>query len=419
MESLYKDAFYENNVATMVRVGQLVKIDNNVLERLKVPKRTIAVAVPTRMDDGTVKVFQGFRVQHSFTLGPGKGGVRYHPDVTISEVATLAMLMTFKNSLLGLPYGGAKGGIAVDPTKLSRNEKQGMTRRYTTEIGPFIGDKIDIPAPDVGTDPQIMAWMMDTYSQGIGHAVPGIVTGKPIEIGGSLGRTGATGLGVVFCLEEAVKRMGNEMKGLSVAVQGFGNVGSHAALYAWERGCKIVAVSDVEGGIYNPEGLDIGKLIEHYKTQKTLMTFPKIEKISNEALLELKVDALIPAALESVINDNNVANIKAKLIVEGANGPVTPQATKELHKRGIVMIPDILANGGGVIVSYFEWVQDISSFFWDEGEVNAKLKSIITKSFDQVWKMAEELKTDHRTAAFACSLKRIERAMLLRGLYPR
>lgn len=419
MEELYSGEFYNNTLENINAISRTVNTDPNVLARLTEPKRAVCVSVPIRMDDRSVKVFRGYRVQHSQALGPCKGGIRYHQGVTLSEVAALATLMSFKNALLNLPLGGAKGGICVDPTILSKTEKQNLTRRYTTEIAPFIGAASDIPAPDVGTDAQTMAWLMDTYSQQVGYAVPGVVTGKPIEIGGSLGRTGATGLGVVFCLERAVEKLGQSMKETTIAVQGFGNVGSHAALYAHQLGAKVVAVSDVNGAIYDPKGLNIEQLIKRYEEKRNLLHCDMGEKISNDELLELDVEALIPAALESVINTGNMSKIKARLIIEGANGPVTSEADAYLHKHGTRIVPDVLANGGGVIVSYFEWVQGIASYFWDIEEVNRKLKIVITGAFDRVWDLAQEYETDMRSTAMAAAYKRIEKAMLLRGLYPR
>ncbi len=408
-----------NALQSIEEAGKLIKCDPNVLQRLKRPKRCIILAVPARMDDYSVKVYTGYRVQYNSTLGPYKGGIRYHQDVTIGEVVGLAALMMVKNSVMGLPYGGGKGGVTVDPTKLSRTEKQNITRRFTSELGPFIGPTKDIPAPDVGTDPQTMAWMMDTYSQETGYAQPGVVTGKPVEIGGSLGRAGATGLGVVFVAEKAFEKMGKTMKDATIAIQGFGNVGSHAALYAHERGAKIIAVSDVGGGIMNGDGLNIPDVIEYIKSNKTLVGFPRSQPISNSDLLLLKCDALFPCALEGQIDVHNAEKILAKMIIEGANGPVTNEATKILHKKGIFVVPDIIANGGGVVVSYFEWVQDIMSFFWDEDEVNKRLKTIITKAFDNGYKMAQEKQVDMRAAAMAVAVDRLQKAVLLRGLYPR
>lgn len=418
-ESHLNGPLFRNSVIVLEEASRLINCDPNVLERLKRPRRCVTVSVPVRMDDYSVKVFTGYRVQYSATLGPYKGGIRYHQNVDLPEVVGLAALMTFKNSVLGLPLGGAKGGVAVDPTKLSRTEKQNLTRRYTSEIAHFIGPTKDIPAPDVGTDPQTMAWMMDTYSQEQGFAQPGVVTGKPVEIGGSLGRAGATGLGVVYVAEKAFEKMGKSLKEATIAVQGFGNVGSHAALYAFERGAKIIAVSDVTGGIMNGDGLNIPEVIEYMSAQKSLVGFPRSQPISNSELLLLKCDALFPCALEGQIDTHNAEKVQAKMIIEGANGPVTNEATKILHKRGVYVIPDIIANGGGVVVSYFEWVQDIMSFFWDEDEINKRLKSIITKAFDNAFKMGEEKQIDMRQAAMAVAVDRLQKAMLLRGLYPR
>ncbi len=412
-------SLFLNTIQSFEEVGKLINCDPNVMERLKRPRRCIAVSVPVRMDDYTVKVFNGYRVQYSQTLGPFKGGLRYHESVDLSEVVGLAALMTFKNSVLGLPLGGAKGGVAVDPTKLSKTEKQNLTRRFASELSPFIGPTKDIPAPDVGTDAQTMAWMMDTYSQEQGYAQPGVVTGKPVEIGGSLGRVSATGLGVIYVTERAFEVQGKKMANQTIAVQGFGNVGSHAALFAYNMGSKILAVSDVSGGIFNANGLDIPEVIEHVKMNKTLKGYPKAEAISNEDLLLLDVEALLPCALEAVVDEKNANQIRAKMIVEGANGPLTMTATKILHERGVFIAPDIIANGGGVIVSYFEWVQDIMSFFWDEDEVHRRLKQIITKAFDTSYKLSQEKKIDMRAAAMAVAVQRLEKAMLLRGLYPR
>lgn len=410
---------FRNAIQALEEGGKIINCDPNVMERLKRPKRSIIVSVPVRMDDKTVKVFTGFRVQYSSTLGPYKGGIRYHQNVDLSEVAGLAALMTFKNSVLGLPYGGGKGGVTVDPTKLSRTEKQNLTRRLTSELGPFIGPNKDIPAPDVGTDAQTMAWMMDTYSQETGFAQPGVVTGKPIEIGGSVGRNSATGLGVIYVTERAFETKGMSLKGAKLAVQGFGNVGSFAAQFASDRGAKIVAVSDVSGGIFNGDGLNIPELMEYVAANKVLKGYPKAQPISNDELLLLDVDALLPCALEGQITVQNAEKVKAKMIIEGANGPVTIDATKILHKRGVFVVPDIIANGGGVIVSYFEWVQDIMSFFWDEDEISNRLKSMIVKAYDTSFKLQQDKNIDMRSAAMAYAVQRLEKAMLLRGLYPR
>ncbi|MFN9067732.1 MAG: Glu/Leu/Phe/Val family dehydrogenase [Bdellovibrionales bacterium] len=411
---------FRNALQTLEEAAKIVNCDPNVLERLKRPRKCITVSIPVRMDDYSVKVFTGYRVQYNSTLGPYKGGIRYHQNVDLPEVVGLAALMTFKNSVLGLPLGGAKGGVAVDPGKLSRTEKQNLTRRFTTEITHYIGPTKDIPAPDVGTDPQTMAWMMDTYSQEQGgYAQPGVVTGKPVEIGGSLGRNHATGLGVVYVAEKAFEKLGKSMNGARIVIQGFGNVGSFAAQFAFERGSKILAVSDVNGGIFNGDGINIPKLIEYMKETKTVKGFPGTTAITNDELLLLDCDALFPCALENQIDTHNAEKIKAKIIVEGANGPVTNAATKILAQRGVFIAPDVVANGGGVIVSYFEWVQDIMSFFWDEDEINGRLKTIITKAFDNVYKFQQEKKVDMRSAAMSCAIQRLEKAMLLRGLYPR
>lgn len=410
---------FRNTVKSLEDAANIVNCDPNVLERLKRPRKALLVSVPVRMDDYRVKVFTGYRVQHSNTLGPYKGGIRYHENVDLGEVAALAALMSFKCSLLNLPLGGGKGGVKVDPTQLSRTEKQNLTRRFTSEIGSIIGPDIDIPAPDMGTDPQTMAWMMDTYSQERGHAIPGVVTGKPLEIGGSFGRMGATGLGVVFSAEKACEKLKISMNGATMVVQGFGNVGMHAALYAHQRGTKILAVSDVSGGIYDRNGLDIPAVIQYVNEHKVLKGYPKAEPISNNDILTLKCDILAPCALDGVITMDNVEKVQAKIVVEGANGPCTMDAAARLTERDILNVPDILANGGGVIVSYFEWVQSLAYYFWDEEQVNAKMKLIITHAFDKVWDLKIEKKVDMRTAALGTAVRRLERAMLLRGLYPR
>ena len=419
-EAHLQGPLFLNALATIKEAGKLINCDPNIMERLVRPRRCLTVSVPIRMDDQSVKVFTGYRVQYNSTLGPYKGGIRYHQNVDLAEVVGLAALMTFKNSVLGLPLGGAKGGICVDPTRMSRAEKQNLTRRYASEIAPFVGPTKDIPAPDVGTDAQTMAWFMDTYSQEQGgFAQPGVVTGKPVEIGGSLGRNHATGLGVIYVCERAMERLGMKMSGSRIVIQGFGNVGSFAAKFASDRGARIIAVSDVHGGYFNGDGLDVAELFEYMAKHKSLKDYPKAQKITNDQLLELECEALLPCALEQQIDVHNAEKIKCKLIVEGANGPVTSLATKILDKRGIFIAPDVIANGGGVIVSYFEWVQDIMSFFWDEADIDNKLKGVILKAFDTVYKFKEEKQVDMRTAALATSVQRLEKAMLLRGLYPR
>ncbi len=427
MSGMHEDAicgwdnhpFYKNVLDVMEGAAREINLDPNVFNRLAKPRRCLYVSIPVRMDDGTIQTFDGFRVHHNTTLGPGKGGIRYHPDVNLAECAALSFLMTLKNSLVRLPLGGAKGGIRCDPTILSRREKQSLTRRYTSEIHMFIGPDKDIPAPDVGTDPQTMAWLMDTYSTNVGHAVPSVVTGKPIEIGGSLGRMDSTGRGVVYTIMEAAKRIGMDLgPNTTVAVQGFGNVGFFSAKIINSIGCKVVAVSDVSGGVYNPAGLDINELREWIANNKVLKGFPNAEYVSNEALLELKVDILIPAALNNQITEENADRIQAKIVAEGANGPTTMGASKILHDKGVFIIPDILCNAGGVIVSYFEWVQGMQNYFWSEKDVNNKLWEIITSAFNRVYEMQEARDIGMRRAAFAVSLDHLSKAMLLRGFYP-
>ncbi len=397
--------------------SEKLKLDENVGTRLKRPDRALVVSIPTRMDDGSVKVFTGYRVQHSDTLGPFKGGIRYHPDVNLGEVSALAMWMTWKCSLVGLPLGGAKGGIACDPRELSRNEIQGMTRRYTAEILDFIGPEVDIPAPDMGTDEQVMAWIMDTYSQHKGHAVPGVVTGKPVSIGGTLGRRDATGRGVVYTIVEAAKHLGLDLQRCSAVVQGFGNVGSVTARDLANLGVKIVAVSDRSGGFRNDKGLPIDDLISYKARNRVLKGFPKGEEISGSDLFELKCDILIPAAGEMEITADNAGSLDCRLVAEGANGPTTLEADEILRERGIFVIPDILANAGGVIVSYFEWVQDLQNFFWVEDEVNRKLRDILTRTFHEVLRMSQKEHVNMRLAALMIGIRRVSQAMLWRGLY--
>ncbi len=397
--------------------SEKLKLDENVGTRLKRPDRALVVSIPTRMDDGSVKVFTGYRVQHSDTLGPFKGGIRYHPDVNLGEVSALAMWMTWKCSLVGLPLGGAKGGIACDPRELSRNEIQGMTRRYTAEILDFIGPEVDIPAPDMGTDEQVMAWIMDTYSQHKGHAVPGVVTGKPVSIGGTLGRRDATGRGVVYTIVEAAKHVGLDLQRCSAVVQGFGNVGSVTARDLANLGVKIVAVSDRSGGFRNDKGLPVDDLISYKVRNRRLEGFSEAEKISGGDLFKLKCDILIPAAGEMQITADNAGSIDCRLVAEGANGPTTLEADEILRERGIFVIPDILANAGGVIVSYFEWVQDLQNFFWVEDEVNRKLRDILTRAFHEVLRMSQKEHVNMRLAALMIGIRRVSQAMLWRGLY--
>ena len=392
-------------------------VDPNVARRLRRPDRALIVSVPTRMDDGGVKVFTGYRVQHNDVLGPFKGGIRYHPAVNLGEVAALAMWMTWKCSLVGLPLGGAKGGIACDPAELSRHELQSMTRRFTAEIINVIGPEVDVPAPDMGTGEQVMAWIMDTYSQHKGHAVPEIVTGKPVAIGGTLGRREATGRGVVYMILEAAKHLNIDLTRCTAVVQGFGNVGSVAVKELANIGVKVIGVSDRTGGFVDEKGLPVEKLLELADKNHSLEGCPYGDKISNEELLELKCDVLVPAALEMQITKANAAKIRCRILAEGANGPTTPDADAILRENGIFLIPDILANAGGVVVSYFEWVQDLQNFFWNEVEVNSKLREILVKSFHEVLRMSEKQRVDMRLAALMIGIDRVTRAMLWRGLY--
>ncbi len=418
-------ALYRNAVIQLEEAAKTMSLDPNLFERLKVPKRALMVSVPIRLDNGNVKVFEGYRVQHSTTLGPGKGGIRYHEDVNLSEVAGLAMLMTFKNSLVGLPLGGAKGGIRVDATSLSRLEAQALTRRYTMEINMIIGPEKDIPAPDVGTDEQTMAWMMDTFSQEKGYSVPGVVTGKPIAVGGSLGRAESTGRGVVYSVEEAVKYLrylGQPTpamdKTTSVVIQGFGKVGNVAALELFQRGVRVIAVSDVSGGYMNTKGLNIPEMMTYMHEHGNLKGYKGADAVTNAELLALECDVLIPAAIDGVITSDNVETIKTKIISEGANGPISAKAMKILEDKGVFVVPDILANAGGVIVSYFEWVQGLQNFFWSEEEVNTQLKEVMLKAFKRVITERERYKCGMKTAALITSIERLEKAMLLRGLFP-
>jgi len=417
--SLMESPLYQDAVKQLEESAAIMGLDPNIMERLKYPKRALQVAVPIRLDDGTVKTFQGFRVQHNMTLGPGKGGIRFHPKVDLSETAGLAMLMTFKCALVGLPLGGAKGGIAVDPSTLSRQELQALTRRYTTEINMIVGPNIDIPAPDIGTDGQTMAWFMDTYSQLKGYTVPGVVTGKPITVGGSLGRAEATGKGVAFCVNFAAEKMGMKIgTNTTVAIHGFGKVGVPAAEDLRDQGAKIIAISDVSGAVYNEDGIDVKKASDFTRRGGLLKDFPNVKHISNNELLSLDVDILIPAAIDGVITEENANDVKAKMIAEGANGPLTKEAIEIIAAKGTFIIPDILCNAGGVIVSYFEWVQGLQNFFWDLDQINAKLHDILKEAFESVYDAHKDYKVDMKKAAFIAAFKRLMRAMRYRGLFP-
>jgi glutamate dehydrogenase (NAD(P)+) len=415
MEGMTDGELYRNTMSIMEKAGSVIKINPHCLERLRYPRRAVTVSLPIRMDNGSLKVFSGYRVQHNQTLGPFKGGIRYHQSVNISEVAALSALMTFKNSLLGLPLGGAKGGIQVDPSKLSMQETEALSRRYASEMGPFIGPDKDIPAPDVGTSSQTMAWMMDQYGMDTGFSNTGVVTGKPIEVGGSQGREAATGLGVIYVVEEALKKTNSNIRGTTIAIQGFGKVGMYAAIEAHQLGAKIVAVSDVNGALHNGSGLDIPALVTHYQKSGTLAGFAGGKAITNDDLLAVDAHVLAPCAMDGTITRHNANVIKAKIIAEGANGPITSEADEILRGKNVLVIPDILANGGGVAVSYFEWVQDIVWLFWDEAEVRNRLRTVMVRSFDKVWDFSQNNRVDMRTSAMAVSLQRLESAMKLRG----
>jgi glutamate dehydrogenase (NAD(P)+) len=387
--------------------------------RLKFPKRSMTVALPVHMDDGSTRVFTGHRVQHHLTLGPTKGGLRYHPDVALGEVAALAMWMSWKCALAGLPYGGAKGGIACDPSKLSQTELERLTRRYTQEMIPFIGEKVDVMAPDMGTNEQTMAWMMDTYSVHTGYTVPSIVTGKPVSIGGSLGRRESTGRGVGYLINRAMDTIGLEPGASRAVVQGFGNVGSVAAFSLAKFGVKIVGISDVSGGLHNPKGINLWELEKYAAEKRVIAGFPGAEPVSNQQLLELPCEILVPAAMERQITGANAAKIKCRILAEAANGPTTPEADVILDKRQeIFVLPDILCNAGGVIVSYFEWVQDLQSFFWTETEVMDKLFRILEGAFVQVLALSRKQKVSMRMAALSVGIKRVQEAKKIRGLFP-
>jgi len=387
-------------------------------ETLKRPKRILIVDVPIHMDDGTVAHFEGYRVQHNVSRGPGKGGVRFHQDVTLSEVMALSAWMSVKNAAVNVPYGGAKGGIRVDPKKLSRGELERMTRRYTSEIGIIIGPNKDIPAPDVNTNEQVMAWMMDTYSMNTGSTSTGVVTGKPVDLGGSLGRREATGRGVFTVGTEAARHIGMDISRARIAVQGFGNVGGVAGKLFAEAGARIVAVQDHGGTIFKEAGLDVPALMQHVAETGSVAGFAQAEVLANDKFWEVECDILIPAALEQQITAANAGRIKARMVIEGANGPTTPAADDILRDNNVLVVPDVIANAGGVTVSYFEWVQDFSSFFWDEDEINARLVKIMKTAFASVWQVAEEKKVSLRTATFIVACQRILHTRELRGLYP-
>lgn len=395
-----------------------LNLDPGIAAVLREPRRQLTVHFPVRMDDGSTRVFEGHRVQHNLGRGPAKGGIRFHQDVNIDEVKALAMWMSWKCAVMDLPYGGGKGGVTVDPKQLSIGEVERLTRRFTTEIAVIIGPESDIPAPDVNTNSQTMAWMMDTYSMHAGHTVPGVVTGKPIALGGSKGRNEATARGAVICVREAASKIGLSLKGASVVVQGYGNAGSIAAKLIADLGAKVIAVSDSSGGIQNAAGLDLAAVDAHKKKTGSVVGLAGATPVSNQAILEIPCDVLIPAALENQITAENAAKVKTKIVAEAANGPTTPEADDILFANGAMVIPDILCNAGGVTVSYFEWVQDLNRDFWEEEEVNLRLEKKMVRAFHEVYEMAQEQKSHLRTGAYLLSVKRVADAMSVRGIYP-
>jgi glutamate dehydrogenase (NAD(P)+) len=412
-----KQNVWEMALSQLDAVAEKINLEPWIHRILRSPKREITVSIPTKMDNGSVEVFIGHRVQHNMARGPAKGGIRYHPDVTLDEVRALAMWMTWKCAVAGIPYGGGKGGVICNPKKMSQGEIERMTRRFTSEIIDFIGPELDIPAPDVNTTAQTMAWIMDTYSMGKGYPAFGVVTGKPIEVGGSRGRTEATSRGCVFAAMRAMDKLG--MKGaLKVSVQGYGNVGWIAAKLVHELGHKVVAASDSKGAIYNPKGFDPIKVMEHKGKTSSVVNYKEAENIDPMAVLEVDCDVLIPAALEQQITVENAPRIKAKLIIEGANGPTTPEADRILEEKKCLVVPDVLANAGGVVVSYFEWIQGCQAYFWEECEVNEKLKKVMEKAFDEIYELAQKEKADMRTAAYILAIQRVAKAIKVRGLYP-
>jgi glutamate dehydrogenase (NAD(P)+) len=399
-------------------VADIFAIDQRLVNVLQECKKAVVVSIPVTMDDGSIEAFEGYRVTHNIARGPSKGGIRYHPDVTLDEVKALSMWMTWKCALMNIPFGGAKGGVVCDPKKLTRGELERMTRRFTSEIINEIGPEKDIPAPDVGTDGTVMAWIFDTYSMNKGHSVLGVVTGKPLNVGGSLGRLEATARGCLYTIQEAVRKKELSLGGLKCAVQGFGNVGSFLAKFLAEEGSIVVAVSDSQVGLYNPKGIDIPAALAHKQETGSLRGLRGADELTNEELLVVDCDVLSPCALEQVITTDNADKIKASIICEGANGPVTPSADEILDDRGVMVLPDILANAGGVVVSYFEWVQGLQEYFWKEPEVNSKLRDIVTRAFNETWHLQQERQTSMRSAAYGVAVGRVAEATVTRGLYP-
>lgn len=400
------------------RVAQRLDLDPAIHEKLRHPRRILTVAIPTRMDDGSIRIFTGYRVHHSLDRGPAKGGIRYHPDVTLDEVKALAMWMTWKCAVVGIPFGGAKGGVLCNPKAMSEAELERMTRRFTSELMIILGPEKDIPAPDVYTNAKTMAWIMDTYSMNVGYSVPGVVTGKPLSVGGSLGRNEATGRGCVLTILQAMEHLHMPVDGATAVVQGCGNVGATAAFLLHTKGFHVIAVSDSRGGVYRPDGLDIEDVLVYKHRTGALAGYPGGETVTNEEMLTLPCDVLVPAALENQITERNAPLIQAKIVAEGANGPTTPGADRILHDRGVFLIPDVLANAGGVTVSYFEWVQGLQEYFWSEEEVNAKLQAILCRSFQEVLAVHLRENIDLRMAAYMVAVGRVAEAIRVRGIYP-
>ena len=409
---------YEIAKTQLRRVADVFGIDPNLVRVLSECKKVVEVSVPVVMDDGDVAVFRGYRITHNVTRGPAKGGIRYHPAVTRDEIKALAMWMTWKCALMGLPFGGAKGGVVCDPKELSTGELERMTRRYTSEIINEIGPEKDIPAPDVGTNQQVMAWIFDTYSMNVGHSVLGVVTGKPLAVGGSVGRVEATARGSLYCVRSALQKQGERLHDKRVAIQGFGNVGLNLARLLHEDGARVVALSDSKGAVHNPYGIDVNAAIAWKAEHGRVGGLPNTEELTNEELIELDCDVLVPAALEQVITDENAGKVKARMVCEGANGPVTPAGEDILEDRGVLVLPDVLANAGGVVVSYFEWVQGLQEYFWKEYEVNSKLNDIVVRAFEETWVTKERHRTSMRVAAYGLAAQRVAEATTTRGLYP-
>jgi glutamate dehydrogenase (NAD(P)+) len=413
-----KDNAYASALSQFDKAVGYLNLKSGIVDYLRTTKRELTVNFPVQMDDESVKIFTGYRIHHNTALGPTKGGIRYHPEVTLDEVRALAMWMTWKCALMGIPYGGAKGGVICDPRALSAHELEKLTRRYATEVAVLMSPQGDIPAPDLGTGEREMAWIMDTYSMHRGYSVPAVVTGKPLAIGGSLGRSEATGRGVMVTTLEALKRQHIAVEDARVVVQGFGNVGAASAYLTEERGAKIIAVSDVHGGVHNPRGLNARELLNFARENGTVAGYPQGEAIANAEMLELECDVLMPCAMENQVTAANAGHIRAKIVAEGANGPVTPEADDILNGKGVFIIPDILCNAGGVTVSYFEWVQDLQSFFWGEEEINERLRRIMVRGFHQVLKVMQDKNVDPRTAAQIYAIQHVAEAIKIRGIYP-